>query len=125
MIDTSAWIEFLRDTGSLTASAVEEALANDIMVSDPIRMELLAGTRDDIHLEQLRRLLSRCSHISATSGDSENASFLYRKCRRKGATVRKMTDCLKAAIATRAGTPLQHLDSDFDVLIKHTSLTSA
>ncbi len=124
MIDTSAWIEFLRDTGSSTASAVDEALANDVAVSDPIRMELLAGARDDIHLEQLRRLLSRCSHVSATSGDFENASLLYRQCRRSGATVRKLTDCLIAAIAIRAGTPLLHLDSDFDVLIKHTSLVS-
>lgn len=124
MIDTSAWIEFLRDTGSSTASAVDEALARDVAVSDPIRMELLAGARDDIHLEQLRRLLSRCSHFGATSGDFENASLLYRQCRRNGVTVRKLTDCLIAAIAIRAGTPLLHLDSDFDVLIKHTSLVS-
>ena len=124
MIDTSAWIEFLRDTGSHTASAVDEALENDIMVSDPIRMELLAGARDDLHLEQLRRLLSRCSHVSATSSDFENASLLYRQCRRNGVTVRKMTDCLIAAIAIRAETPLLHLDSDFDLLTEHTALTS-
>lgn len=124
MIDTSAWIEFLRDTGSTTASAVDEALASDIAVSDPIRMELLAGARDDIHLEQLRRLLSRCSQISATTGDFENAALLYRQCRGKGATVRKLTDCLIAAIAIRAETPILHLDSDFDALEEHTSLTT-
>ena len=124
MIDTSAWIEFLRDTGSTTASAVDEALASDIAVSDPISMELLAGARNDIHLEQLRRLLSRCTHVCAISSDFENASLLYRQCRKKGETVRKLTDCLIAAIAIRAETPLLHLDSDFDALIRHTSLTS-
>ena len=124
MIDTSAWIEFLRDTGSSTATAVEDALASDIAVSDPIRMELLAGARDDIHLEQLRRLLSRCTHIAANSGDFERASILYRQCRRKGVTVRKLTDCLIAAIAIRAETPLLHLDSDFDALASHTLLAS-
>lgn len=69
MIDTSAWIEFLRDTQSDECEAVSAALDGDIAVSDPIRMEVLAGTRDDVHLEQLRRLLGRCTHVDANSTD--------------------------------------------------------
>ncbi len=45
LIDTSAWIEFLRDTGSPACRAVDELLDGDIAVCDPIRMELLAGAR--------------------------------------------------------------------------------
>ena len=67
MIDTSAWIEFLRDTQSQTAHAVEQALDSGIAISDPIRMELLAGARDDLHLEKLRRLLSRYTCLLYTS----------------------------------------------------------
>ena len=122
MIDTSAWIEFLRDTQSPTAKSVEDALESEIAVSDPIRMELLAGARDDMHLEKLRRLLSRFTHVSATTADYEYASLLYRQCRQNGITVRKLVDCLIAAIAIREGTPLLHLDSDFDALEKHTPL---
>ena len=125
MIDTSAWIEFLRDTQSQTAQAVEQALDSGIAISDPIRMELLAGARDDLHLEKLRRLLSRYIHVSASPADYEYASLLYRQCRQNGLTVRKLVDCLIAAIAIRVDMPLLHLDSDFEALEKHTPLVSA
>ena len=124
MIDTSAWVEFLRDTGSPTAIAVEDMLDGAIAVSDPIRMELLAGAKNDVHLEELRRLLSRYTHVSAVSGDFEYASMLYRQCRQQGITVRKLTDCLIAATAIRIDAPLLHLDSDFDGLDKCTQLNA-
>ena len=61
LIDTSAWIEFLRDTASPVCERVDELLAGDIAVADPIRMEVLAGARDERHLNQLKRLLARGS----------------------------------------------------------------
>ena len=63
VIDTSAWIEFLRDTGSPVCKLVDRSLNKEIAVSDPIRMELLAGARNEQHLEQLRGLLARYTHI--------------------------------------------------------------
>ena len=119
---SSAWIEFLRDTASPTALAVEQALDHEVVVTDPIRMELLAGARDDLQLEQLRRLLSRYSHVTALPQDYETASMLYRQCGQKGRTVRKLIDCLIAAIAIRADTPQLHLDTDFESLEEHTDL---
>ena len=59
LIDTSAWIEFLRDTGSPICQRVDELLAAEIAICDPIRMEVLAGARDEAHLLNLRRLLAR------------------------------------------------------------------
>ena len=53
MVDTSAWIEFLRNTGSPVCKKLSSSLDNDLAVSDPIRMELLAGARDESHFEQL------------------------------------------------------------------------
>ena len=47
LVDTSAWIEFLRDSGSSVCERVEEVLAHDIAVADPIRMEVLAGSRNE------------------------------------------------------------------------------
>lgn len=57
LIDTSAWIEFLRDTGSPVCERVDSLLAGDIAICDPIRMEVLAGARNDKHLRDLRGLL--------------------------------------------------------------------
>lgn len=122
LIDTSAWVEFLRDTGSDTCEQVEALLAQEFAVADPIRMEVLAGARDESHMIQLRRLLARGGSIHAEPIDYDRAASLYRQCRVHGETVRKLIDCLIAAIAIRNGVNLLHRDADFDVLARHTSL---
>ena len=53
---------------------------------------------------------------------TKRAAALYRRCRREGETVRKLMDCLIAAVAIRAGVPILHNDPDFDVLARHTEL---
>ncbi len=122
LIDTSAWIEFLRNTGSEVCDVVDELLGEEIAVCDPIRMEVLAGARDESHLLSLRRLLARAAVIPTSATDYEDAASLYRRCRRQGETVRKLVDCLIAATAIRAGVPILHKDADFDALARHTEL---
>ena len=56
-VDTSAWVEFLRDTGSPVCRRVDALLEGDMATCDPVRMEVLAGARDERHLHDLRRLL--------------------------------------------------------------------
>ena len=47
LIDTSAWIDFLRDEpGSLT-DVVDAALDSEAAICDAISMEVLAGARDE------------------------------------------------------------------------------
>lgn len=122
LIDTSGWIEFLRDTGSPTCTRVDELLGDPFAVCEPVRMEVLAGARDESHLNDLRRLLSRGTLLGTEPTDYEEAAALYRMCRRGGETVRKMIDCLIAGIAIRSGARVLHHDADFDVLARHTSL---
>ena len=124
LVDTSAWIEFLRDTGSPVCEEVDRLLASDLAVTDVIVMEVLAGARDDRHLSDLRNLLHRATLLSATSGDHEVAAGLYRACRRQGQTVRKLVDCLIAAVALRHDIAVLHQDVDFDVLARCCDLTS-
>ena len=122
LVDTSAWIEFLRDTGSATCVRVDELLAEELASCQPVRMELLAGARDEHHLQALRGLLARTTILETLPTDYEDAAMLYRTCRRRGETVRKLIDCLIAAHAIRARLPLLHADADFDVLARHTEL---
>ncbi|MDQ6615846.1 MAG: PIN domain nuclease [Actinomycetota bacterium] len=124
LVDTSAWVEFLRDTGGSVCTRVDELLDRDIAVCDAIRMEVLAGARDEGHLSDLRRLLARAAMIQTVPADYEDAAALCRICRRGGETVRKLIDCLIGAIAIRADLPVLHADSDFDVLARHTTLRS-
>ena len=128
LVDTSAWVEYLRATGSTTHARVRGLLDQDglIATTDVVAMELLAGARDDAHRDGLRRLLRGCEHLP-TEGplDYEDAAEVYRACRRAGATVRRLTDCLIAAVAIRNGVPLLHRDSDFDVIARHLPLAVA
>jgi predicted nucleic acid-binding protein len=123
LIDTSAWVEFLRDTGSVISDRVDALLDHEIATCHPIRMEVLAGARDEQHLADLRGLLARASLLPTEPTDYEEAAVLYRTCRRRGETVRKLIDCLIAATAIRSAIPILHSDNDFDVLARHTPLS--
>ena len=125
LIDTSAWVEFLRDTGSATCNRVESLLASKIAICDAVRMEVLAGARDERHLHNLRRLLARATVVPTAPTHYDEAAALYRLCRLEGDTVRKLIDCLIGAVAIRADTPVLHNDTDFDVLARHTDLKIA
>ncbi len=116
LIDTSAWVEFLRDTGSPACEGVDQLLAGEVATCHPVRMEVLAGARDSRHLPQLRGLLGRATIVPTLPSDFEEAAALHRLCRQRGKTVRRLIDCLIAAHAIRAQIPLLHADSDFDVL---------
>ena len=122
LIDTSAWVEFLRDSGSSICDRVDELLAVDVATCDPIRMEVLAGARDETHLRDLRGLLARATLLSTEPVDYEEAAAIYRGCRRRGETVRKLIDCLIAATAIRHGVPVLHSDNEFEVIGRHTAL---
>src|SRR5262245_32304309 len=122
LVDTSAWVEFLRDTRSPVCQRVDELLEQELAICDPVRMEVLAGARNDEHLHRLRGLLARTTLVPTQSADFEQSAALYRMCRRSGATVRKLIDCLIAAVAIRAQLPILHADTDFDVLSRHTRL---
>ena len=122
LIDTSAWVEFLRDTSSPECREVDRLLSSDIASCDVVSMELFAGARDDSHLRDLRGLLARTSLLDIQSVDYESAASLYRRCRAQGATVRRLVDCLIASVAIRHGVPLLHRDGDFAAISRHCQL---
>jgi predicted nucleic acid-binding protein len=128
LVDTSAWVAFLRATGTATRQQVRSLLAQDqpLTTIEVVVMEVLAGARDEAHLRQLRRLLLRCEALPLQGrADYEAAAALYRTCRQKGETIRRLTDCLIAAPAIRAGAAILHEDKDFDVIARHSSLKTA
>lgn len=125
LIDTSAWIEFLRNTGSSVCERVDSLLDQEPYVCEPVAMEILAGARDEVHLAALRRLLARCVTLRTTPGDYEFAAALFRECRRNGETPRTIMDCLIAAVAIRHDVALVHHDSDFATIARHSALRTA
>ena len=124
LVDTSAWIEFLRDTNSATCQRVRSLLQEkkSIATCPAICMEVTAGARDENHLRSLQRLLSVADILPIRDTDYEQAACLFRFCRQQGYSVRKIIDCLIAAVAIRDDILLLHSDRDFDMLEQCTSL---
>jgi predicted nucleic acid-binding protein len=125
LVDSSAWIEYLRSTGSPVDLYLSTALADKqaLATTGVILLEVLAGARDESHARDLRRLLARCKLLPAEEpSDHEAAATLYRACRRQGTTIRRPPDLLIATIAIRTRTRLLHLDADFAAIARHAPL---
>lgn len=128
LVDTSAWVEFLRATGSPVHLRVRAALEQDVELAttDVVVMELLAGARDDDDRDELRRLLYGLTLLAVEGpADYEAAAELYRACRARGETPRKLTDCLIAAVAIGSDAEVLHADADFLTIARHTPLRLA
>lgn len=124
LIDTSAWVEFLRETGSVVHLRTREILRDDksFATCAPVRMELLMGARSERHLRQLDALLARGTVLPTGPAQYDEAASLYRQARRQGVTVRKAMDCLIGAHAIAAAIPVLHSDADFQGLARSTDL---
>lgn len=110
LVDTSAWVEFDRATGSPIDTRVTELIAttDDVAVTEPVIMEVLAGARDDRRAGDLRHLMDRFSLIRFDAAiDFDGATRIYRTCRRSGVTPRGM-----AHRPTRAGRVRTCVDID-------------
>ena len=121
LADSSAWVEYLRATGSQTHTTMRRLIAQegDLVTTDVVVMEILAGARTEERLLQLRRLLNRFELVPIVGlADFEAAADIYRRCQRRGETVRKLTDCLVAAVALRANAEVLHSDRDFEVIAR-------
>jgi predicted nucleic acid-binding protein len=115
LVDTSAWVEFDRATGSpvdrrLTALIAE---GGDIAVTEPVVMEVLAGARDERRHADLQRLMTVPRLVCFDPVvDFEAAARIYRTCRRAGVTPRGMVDCMIASVAHRERADLLTADAD-------------
>jgi hypothetical protein len=119
LVDSSAWIEYLRDTGSPACGRVDELISTETLIAtcDTVVMELLAGLASEREAVTLLRLLDRCQFFPTRPlFDSTGASDIYRACRRAGVTPRAVNDCLIASVAMANGLTILHQDRDFGLI---------
>ena len=116
--DSSAWIEFLRATGSPQHLRLKQAIARRqrLYMLDVIYQEVLQGAAGASQFIRLQELLDNVSPWApADSRDTaREAALLFARCRWQGITIRSPNDCLIAACAIEAGEPLLHADRDFE-----------
>lgn len=125
LVDSSAWIEFLRATGSPAHLSLRAAMEEGAQLAstDVVAMEILAGARDDADRDRLRRLLFGLEFLAVEGpADYERAAEIYRFCRSRGETPRNLPDCLIAAVAIRNDAELLCADADFLTIARHVPL---
>ena len=117
LVDTSAWVEYLRATGSAQDIALGRALQSPdgVLMPAVVLQELLQGARSPQDYLALQSALETVDlfepqdwgHLHAQAG------LLYARCRWQGLTLRNPIDCVVAACALEAELPLLARDADF------------
>ncbi len=118
--DTSAWVEFLRATGSRCDLRLRKAFRAEQTVWVPavVLQELLQGARNPAQFNRLEAQLDRLPGLDELRPRdlARDAAMLYARCRWQGLTVRSPNDCVIAACAISSGLPVLARDRDFKAI---------
>jgi predicted nucleic acid-binding protein len=117
LVDTSAWVEFLRRTGSEVNVRLRELLQSGerVAITDVVIMELLQGSSSSPARDRIWGTMNWCVMLPTRPlFDYEVAADLYHRCRRAGFTPANSHDLLIAAVAIGKGVPLLAADGDFE-----------
>lgn len=115
VVDTSAWVAFLRDdarhqdTADLVEGLVE---AQTAVFVGPVIAELAQGARGARELRAIEGLVSLLSYEEATVDDWQEVGETVRDLRARGITV-PFPDTMIAVLAKRRGLPVLTLDRHF------------
>ena len=120
--DTSAWVEFLRGTGSRCDLRLRKALRAQQTVWLPavVLQELLQGARNPAQFARLAGELERLPGFESIEPRdlARDAAMLYARCRWQGLTVRSPNDCVVAACAIASDLPVLANDNDFEAIAR-------
>ena len=120
LIDTSVWIDYLRQIESRPAVWLREILDCDYPfgITGVIYQEVLQGADSETSYQRLEAYLSTqvFYHPQDPVESYSQAARLYFRCRRAGVTLRSTIDCLIAQVAIEHDLLIVHNDRDFDQL---------
>jgi predicted nucleic acid-binding protein len=123
--DSSAWIEFLRGTGSAVHLKLRQLVeeGDRLATTEVVVAEIVHGARTRADEDALLgRLLAFPLFPLEGLRSYLAAAELARACRAAGEPVRSLLDCLIAVPAIEHGATLLTADRDFGVLARHTVL---
>ena len=118
LVDTSAWVEFLRRKGDpVVKHAVARLLQADrVACTWPIEFELLSGVKP-AEEDDLKQALALAQHYPFTQDDWHMAALLERRLRAEGLTVPR-NDIFVAVVAIKLRQPVACRDKHFDAIKK-------
>ncbi len=114
LVDTSVWIEILRDKRGNIVQIFLDRIGDDICVLTRFtQLELLQGARNETEWKMLDKYLSTQFYVEASQETWREAARIYFDLRRNGTTINSPIDCCIAQIAIESGALLLHRDQDF------------
>jgi predicted nucleic acid-binding protein len=120
LIDTSAWIDFLRHSGGRAGDIAVELIRLDrAFITGPVIAELLHGCRGKKETAQLQHLFAAVPCVDIIREDWQAAGECMRALREKGLSV-PLADALIAVVATRNKMAVLTLDKHFQHLTVET-----
>ena len=117
LVDTSAWVEYLRDTDTDVCNEVDRMIGEGqtLATTDVVIMELLCGAGTSDHRSSIWAFMNRCVMLPTRPlFDYEVAAELYIRCRRDGFSPANTNDLLIAAVAIGKKIPLLAADTNFE-----------
>jgi predicted nucleic acid-binding protein len=117
LVDTSSWVEYLRERESEAGDSVEVlVLSGEAAWCDITLVELWHGVRGAKEKRELAEMENEVERIPVDAAVWRLASKLALRCREKGVTV-PISDIIIAACAVAHGLELAHCDKHFDQLL--------
>ena len=117
LVDTSVWVDVLRDRTGEMRAALDRALdGDDVVLTRFQQLELLQGARDEREWNLLHEYLGAQEYLECGPGSWSDAARIYFDLRRAGKTIRSPIDCCIAQIAIDHDVILLHRDRDFEVI---------
>ena len=117
LIDTSVWVDVLRDASGAAADRVRSIVDDDEVVLTRFnQLELLQGALDEREWTTLANYLEGQDYVEAGDDTWRAAARIYYELRRRGRTVRSAVDCCIAQLAIEHEALLLHQDRDFETI---------
>ena len=116
LVDTSAWIEYLKKTSHPVTKEIESALVlNTAAACKLIFAELIQGARSEKEIDLILDLALVVKVLNESESTWQEAGFLSRKLRKQGKTI-SLIDCYLAVLAKENKAVIITLDKHFSVI---------
>lgn len=116
LIDTSAWIEYLKKTSHPVTKEIESALILNVAATCKLVLaELLQGARSEKETDLILDLASVVRILNESESTWQEAGFLSNKLRKQGKAI-SLIDCYLAVLAKESKAVILTLDKHFSVI---------
>jgi predicted nucleic acid-binding protein len=115
LVDTSVWIDFLKNGESREAQKLEQVLEEetDVFTTGLIVQELLSGIKEKRTRTELKRDMERFILVMPTLETHVHAAEIFDECCKRGFTISSNIDCVIAALTIEYDIQLLQKDRDF------------